>query len=74
MRDSVSSLIDVSIRIIRELKEASFEVYPYEEDAYVSIMARKIIQPLKIMSLAKGFNIGFYPADNFIEIRIYESN
>lgn len=73
MRDSLLKLIEVSIRVIRLLDEASFKIYPYKDGAFVSIMVRKIIQPLEIISEAKGLEISFYSMDNLIEIRIYES-
>lgn len=72
MRDSLLKLIEVSIRVIRLLNVASFETHPYEDGAYVSIMARKVVQPQKILSEAKGLEVCFYPVDDLIEIRIYE--
>lgn len=73
MRDSLLKLIEVSIKVIRLLNEASFKVYPYEDRAFVVIKARKVDQPLKIFSEAKGLEFCFYPVDDFIKIRIYES-
>lgn len=73
MRDSFLKLIEVSIRVIRLLNEASFKVYPYEDGGCVSIMAKKVVQPQKILAEAKGLEVCFYPEDGRIEIRIYES-
>lgn len=73
MRDSFLKLIEVSIRVIRLLKEGSFEIHPYEDGAYATIMAKKIVQPQKILSEAKGLKVCFYPVDDLIEIRIHEN-
>ena len=73
MRDSLLKLIEVSIRVIRLLDEASFKLYPYEDGAFVSIVARKIINPKEIITEAKDLEVNFYSMDNLIEVRIYES-
>ena len=73
MRDSFLKLIEVSIRVIRLLKEGSFEIHPYDDGAYVTIMAKMIVQPQKILSEAKGLQVSFYPMDDYIEVRIYEA-
>ena len=73
MRDSLLKLIEVSIRVIRLLDEASIRLYPYEDGAFVSIGARKIINPEEILKEAKGLEVYFYSMDNLIEVRIYES-
>ena len=73
MRDSLLKLIEVSIRVIRLLDEASIKLYPYDDGAFVSIVARKIINPEEIITEAKGLQVCFYAMDNLIEVRIYES-
>lgn len=73
MRDSLLKLIEVSIRVIDLLNVASFKTFMYEDGAYISILTNKILQPQKIISEAKGFEVSFYPMDDFIEVRIYES-
>lgn len=73
MRNSLLKLIEVSIRVIRLLNVASFKTFMYEDGAYISILTNKIIQPQKIISEADGFEVCFYPMDDFIEVRIYES-
>lgn len=73
MRDSLLKLIEVSIAVIRLLKVSSYQMFPYEDGAYVSIKVPKIIQPQKVISEAKGLEVCFYGSDDSIEIHIYES-
>ena len=73
IRNSFLKLIEVSIRVIGLLNVASFKSFMYEDGAYISILTNKILQPQKIISEAEGLEICFYPMDDFIEVRIYES-
>ena len=73
MRDSLLKLIEVSIRVIRLLNVASFKTFMYEDGAYISILTNEILKPKEIISEADGFEVCFYPMDDFIEVRIYES-
>lgn len=73
MRNSLLELIEVSIRVIRLLEVSSIKLYPYEDGAFVSIVARKIINPKQIIAEAKGLEVCFYSMDSLIEVRIYES-
>ena len=66
-------LIDVSIKFVKMLDVASFEVHPSVDGAYVSIMTRQIKKPIDIV-LARGeFEVSFYAKDDFVEICIRES-
>ena len=73
MRDSFLKLIEVSIRVIGLLNVASFKTFMYEDGAYISILTNKILLPQKIISEAEDLEVCFYPMDDFIEVRIYES-
>ena len=73
MRNSLLKLIKLAIRVSGLLNVASFKTFMYEDGAYISILTNKILKPQEIISLADGLEVCYYPMDDFIEVRIYES-
>lgn len=73
MRPTLQNLIETAQDLRVYFEESHFELYGYEEDAYVDLYVGKAIKDLStLLRLLNGHEVSVCPDDNRIRIRIYE--